>query len=315
MPKCKNCGHSFGTLRFLFVHDELCKECESKEEAQGYSTPTATVNNESEGVVTNEAQQCQPTTPEERSIYDNTTKKIVKVLKYVLILKNPPSPQNSQFYVSEVFKSLLPEVEDSKKIPTKLIVTDKYSDEMYIATAALFQSRRDGIDIDLHDVLTRAFEDADGGRGTLIKCYKKEYVADTPDVGRSKDIDWKCDGCGQQLITDSKYARAKVECPKCKKPLVVPSSSIFANKEELAEPKPKSVIKEKKSEESEGSKTDQFVSSDAFQCKNCGKMLRDPMIAMYRYVLKTGGSVYGAVRCGYCGAIYNAYDVAGVTPP
>ena len=38
------------------------------------------------------------------------------------------------------------------------------------------------------------------------------------------DINWKCDGCGQPLITDSKYTGAKIECPKCKKSLVAPAS-------------------------------------------------------------------------------------------
>lgn len=38
------------------------------------------------------------------------------------------------------------------------------------------------------------------------------------------NIKWKCNSCGQDLTTDSKYAGAKVECPKCKKPLFVPSA-------------------------------------------------------------------------------------------
>lgn len=38
------------------------------------------------------------------------------------------------------------------------------------------------------------------------------------------DINWKCDECGKPLITDSKHAGAQLECPKCKKSLVVPSS-------------------------------------------------------------------------------------------
>ncbi len=37
------------------------------------------------------------------------------------------------------------------------------------------------------------------------------------------DVEWKCDGCGQAFITDAKHTGAEVECPKCKKPLVVPA--------------------------------------------------------------------------------------------
>lgn len=43
------------------------------------------------------------------------------------------------------------------------------------------------------------------------------------------DVDWKCDGCGQELVTDSEYAGARVECPKCKKSLVVPSGETIPN--------------------------------------------------------------------------------------
>lgn len=50
------------------------------------------------------------------------------------------------------------------------------------------------------------------------------------------NINWKCDGCGQPLITDSKYVGGEVECPKCKRRLVVPTTSANGERETVARP-------------------------------------------------------------------------------
>jgi len=49
---------------------------------------------------------------------------------------------------------------------------------------------------------------------------------------------------------------------------------------------------------------------DTFVCKNCGDVLRDPLIATYRSVISSGGSVSGAIRCARCGSIYSAKDIS-----
>ena len=51
------------------------------------------------------------------------------------------------------------------------------------------------------------------------------------------NITWKCDKCGQPLTTDGKHIGAKVECPRCKKSLVVPSNHILQGDKKLAEAK------------------------------------------------------------------------------
>ncbi len=48
------------------------------------------------------------------------------------------------------------------------------------------------------------------------------------------DIEFNCDKCGQYLATDSKYAGAKVECPKCKKPLFAPGGQPATDNNSLA---------------------------------------------------------------------------------
>jgi len=58
--------------------------------------------------------------------------------------------------------------------------------------------------------------------GKAIVAKHESAPKPTPEM----DIEWKCDGCGQDLITDSKYAGAKVECRKCKKPLTIPQTSV-----------------------------------------------------------------------------------------
>jgi hypothetical protein len=55
------------------------------------------------------------------------------------------------------------------------------------------------------------------------------------------------------------------------------------------------------------------MSDDSFVCKKCGDILRDPMIATYRAVISSGGSVRGSIRCGRCGSVYTAEQVVGVS--
>jgi hypothetical protein len=55
------------------------------------------------------------------------------------------------------------------------------------------------------------------------------------------------------------------------------------------------------------------MNDDTFVCKNCGDILRDPVIATYRAVISSGGSVSGAIRCGRCGYTYSADELAGVS--
>ncbi len=40
------------------------------------------------------------------------------------------------------------------------------------------------------------------------------------------EIQWNCAGCGLQLALDSQYAGREAECPKCKKPLIIPSMKV-----------------------------------------------------------------------------------------
>jgi len=49
---------------------------------------------------------------------------------------------------------------------------------------------------------------------------------------------------------------------------------------------------------------------DEFICKKCGDVLRGWQIKMYREAIKKGSSVSGAIRCGRCGIVYSAADVA-----
>jgi len=87
-----------------------------------------------------------------------------------MILKAPPEPSNKKWYVSQVLKTACPEL--SPGIPVNMQVTEDYCNEACIATVAKFGAARNGIAVDLHKVRIQAFADAEGGRGTLIKCYK-----------------------------------------------------------------------------------------------------------------------------------------------
>jgi hypothetical protein len=55
------------------------------------------------------------------------------------------------------------------------------------------------------------------------------------------------------------------------------------------------------------------MNNDSFICKTCGDLLRSPMIAVYRETISHGGSVDGAIRCGRCGSIYSAGELAGIS--
>lgn len=91
-------------------------------------------------------------------------------LIYVMILKAPPEPPNKKWYVSQVLKSVCPEL--TPGVPVNMQVTGDYRNEACIATAASFGAARNGIAVDMDKVRIQAFADAEGGRGTVIKCYK-----------------------------------------------------------------------------------------------------------------------------------------------
>lgn len=83
------------------------------------------------------------------------------------------------------------------------------------------------------------------------------------------DIKWKCDGCGQDLIIDSKYAGAKVECPTCKKPLVIPRGGFMQAQEQPQQSEQRSSKEEKpKCAICDRSEQEGFRS-----CKYCGREL------------------------------------------
>lgn len=93
----------------------------------------------------------------------------------IIILKSPPAPANIQAYKLVVIKTLYPEIVESRtKVPVALEVTDSYADEYYIANVAMNLPLQKGMKVDLDKVTHRAFDDADGGRGTVILCYKED---------------------------------------------------------------------------------------------------------------------------------------------
>ena len=55
------------------------------------------------------------------------------------------------------------------------------------------------------------------------------------------------------------------------------------------------------------------MTDDSFVCKKCGDLLRDPLIATYRAVISSGGSVSGAIRCGRCGYIYSPEEIIPIS--
>ena len=108
----------------------------------------------------------------QNGVVEKGESKMNSELVYVIILKSPPKPPNTGWYITQVLDVLCPEARDAKDIPVKLAVTDQWADQYYIATAAQFMSLKDGIEIDLDKLRFRQFEDADAGKGTVIRCYK-----------------------------------------------------------------------------------------------------------------------------------------------
>jgi len=103
---------------------------------------------------------------------DDISKKSIKDLVYVVIYKSPPEPTDIQWYASEVINTLFPEMKRAKDLPIKLQITEKYSDHSYIALNTMMLAAQDGVRIDLGKAVMRAFSDAHGGEGTIIRCYK-----------------------------------------------------------------------------------------------------------------------------------------------
>jgi predicted RNA-binding Zn-ribbon protein involved in translation (DUF1610 family) len=40
---------------------------------------------------------------------------------------------------------------------------------------------------------------------------------------RAKDIQFSCDGCGQQMVIDEAGSRLVIQCPKCGRDVIVPN--------------------------------------------------------------------------------------------
>jgi hypothetical protein len=56
------------------------------------------------------------------------------------------------------------------------------------------------------------------------------------------------------------------------------------------------------------------MANDTFQCTNCGDLLQSWRIATYREAVNSGSSVSGGIRCGRCGTVYSAAEIAGFRP-